>query len=98
MRRGFDPWLGKIPRRREWLCTVVFLPGEFHGQRRLTGPWGHKESDTTEQLTHKYAVVQRGRKNFRDAKLVTLNTLVILFSGLISHLQDLYQILKRCKF
>ena len=26
--------------------TPVFLPGEFHG---LYGPWGHKESDTTEQ-------------------------------------------------
>ena len=34
--------------------SPVFLPGEFHGQRSLTGytPWGYKESDTTEQLTH----------------------------------------------
>ena len=33
--------------------TPVFLPGEFHGQRSLEGysPWGHKELDTTEQLT-----------------------------------------------
>ena len=39
--------------RREWLPTPVFLPGESHGQRSLAGysPWGHKESDTTEQLT-----------------------------------------------
>ena len=31
-----------------------FLPGEFHGQRSLAGysPWGCKESDTTERLTH----------------------------------------------
>ena len=31
----------------------VFQPGEFHGQRSLVGygPWDHKESDTTEQLT-----------------------------------------------
>ena len=30
----------------------LFLPGEFHGQRRLVGysPWGNKESDMTEQL------------------------------------------------
>ena len=50
---GFDPWVRKIPWRREWLPTPVFLPGEFHRQRRLAGysPWGHKESDTTEQLT-----------------------------------------------
>ena len=43
----------KIPWRREWLPTPVFLPREFHGQRSLTGysSWGHKESDTTEQLT-----------------------------------------------
>ena len=38
---------------RAWLLTPVFLPGESHGQRSLAGysPWGHKESDTTEQLT-----------------------------------------------
>ena len=49
----FHPWVGKIPWRREWLPTPVFLPGEFHGQRSLGGysPWGHKELDTTEQLT-----------------------------------------------
>jgi len=29
---GFNPWVGKIPRRREWQTTPVFLPGEFHGQ------------------------------------------------------------------
>ena len=49
----FFPWVGKIPWRREWLPTPVFLPGGLHGQRNLTGysPWGHKESDTTEQLS-----------------------------------------------
>ena len=34
---GFDPWVGKIPWRREWQPTTVFLPGEFHGQRSLVG-------------------------------------------------------------
>ena len=40
----------KIPWRREWLPTPVFLPGEFIGQRSLAGysPWGCKELDTTE--------------------------------------------------
>ena len=33
----FDPWVGKILWRREWLPTTVFLPGEFHGQRSLAG-------------------------------------------------------------
>ena len=38
---------------RKWQPTLVFLPEKFHGQRLLVGftPWGHKESDTTEQLT-----------------------------------------------
>ena len=49
-RLGFISWVGKIPWRREWLPTPVFLPGENHGQRSLAGysPWGCKESDTTE--------------------------------------------------
>ena len=53
-RPRFDPWVGKIPWRREWLPTPVFLPGEFHGQRSLVGysPWCFKESDKTERLTH----------------------------------------------
>ena len=36
-RPGFDPWDGKIPWRREWQPTPVFLPREFHGQRSLAG-------------------------------------------------------------
>ena len=34
--------------------TLVFLPGEFHGQRSLVSysPWGRKESDTSQQITH----------------------------------------------
>ena len=33
---GFEPWVGKIPWRRAWQLTPVFLPGEYHGQRSLT--------------------------------------------------------------
>ena len=36
-RHGFNPWVGKIPRRRKWQPTPVFLPGESHGQRSLAG-------------------------------------------------------------
>ena len=32
-----DPKVRKIPYRREWLPTPIFLPGEFHGQRRPEG-------------------------------------------------------------
>ena len=49
-RRGFNPWVRKIPWRRAWQPTPVFLPGESHGQKSLVGydPWSRKESDTTE--------------------------------------------------
>ena len=53
-RPGFDPWVEKIQWRREWLPTLVFWPGEFHG---LYSPWGHKESDTTEQLSHPFIYI-----------------------------------------
>jgi len=45
---GFDPWVGKIPWRRERLPTPVFWPGEFYG---LYSPWGCKELDTTERFS-----------------------------------------------
>ena len=50
----FSPWVGKIPWRRKWQPTPVFLPGKFHRQRSLVdyNPWGCKESDTTEEDTH----------------------------------------------
>ena len=43
-RHGFDPWVRKIPWRRTWQPTPVFLPGEFQRQRSVAGysPWGHK--------------------------------------------------------
>ena len=54
MRLEFNPWVRKIPLRRKWQPTPVFLPGEFHGKRSLLGysPWGHKQSDMAEQLKH----------------------------------------------
>ena len=36
-RPGFDPWVGKIPWRRRWQLTPVFLPGKSHGWRSLAG-------------------------------------------------------------
>ena len=47
-----DPWVGKIPWRRAWPPTPVFLPGESHGQRSLEGygSQGHKKSDKTEVI------------------------------------------------
>jgi len=52
-RQGFDLWVGKIPWRRKWQPTPVFLPGKSHGQRSLVGysPWDSKESEVTERLS-----------------------------------------------
>ena len=48
-RCGFDPWVRKIPWRRKWQPTPVFLPGESHGQRSLAATvYGvTEESDMT---------------------------------------------------
>ena len=52
-----ETWIQSLgwedPQRKEWLPTPVFLPRDFQGQRSLVGysPWGHKELNTTVQLT-----------------------------------------------
>ena len=67
METQVNSWVRKIPWRREWLPTPVFLPEEFHGQRNLEGysPWGHKESSTTEHtrisLGNHYSAYHRGK-------------------------------------
>ena len=50
----FHAWVGKIPWEKKWQPTPVFLPGKSYGQRSLMGynPWGHKELDMSERLTH----------------------------------------------
>ena len=56
----FNPWVGKIPWRRECQPIPVFLPGKFQGQRSLVSysPWGGQELDTTEQLsTHMHCCI-----------------------------------------
>ena len=57
----FETWVRKIPWRRAWQPTLVFLPGEPHGQRSLAGcsPWGHKETQLRKLS------MQAGRKEHR---------------------------------
>ena len=52
---SMDAWVEKIPWRRKWQPTPVFLPGESHGQRSLVGysPWGCKT------VRHNLATVQQ---------------------------------------
>ena len=59
-RHRFDSWVGKIPQRRKWQPTPIFLPENSHGQRSLAGfsPWSLRELDTTEQTYYKPITVQ----------------------------------------
>ena len=65
---GFNPWVGKIPWRRQWQPTPVFLPGESHGQRSLVGcsPWAYKVSDSSEQLSTQQRKSVQHRSCFKD--------------------------------
>ena len=51
--------------RRQWHPTPVLLPGKSHGRRSLVGcsPWGHEESDTTEQLHFHFSLSCIGEGN-----------------------------------
>ena len=73
-RHGFDPWVRKIPWRRAWQPTPVFLHGESHGQSRVTGysPWGHRESETTE---HILSFIMRGLWKKFGHSFVRLNSI-----------------------
>ena len=60
-----DPWIRDRKWNRKWQPIPVFLPGKFHGQRRLAGysPEGHKESDTTEYSTHTMILFSRSKSH-----------------------------------
>ena len=64
-RPGFDPWVGKIPWRRKWQHTPVFLPGKSHGWGSLVGCrlWGRTESDTTECFHFHFSLSCLGEGN-----------------------------------
>ena len=65
-RFGFDSWVRKIPWRRKWQPTPVFLPGKFHGQKSLASysPWGCK------RVWHVLATKQTKNKNKKRTNLV----------------------------
>ena len=56
-RHGFDPWVRKIPWRRKWQLTPVYLPEKPHEQKSLMdhSPWGHRVGH--DRATHKHAVL-----------------------------------------
>ena len=89
-RCSFDPWVGKIPWIRKLQPAPVFLPGESHGLRSLSGysPKGRKELGMTEQL-HMHActpeVVSGRNENyfiiFRATKVSVIFSLKNILSG-----------------
>ena len=86
-RHRFDPWVRKIPWRRKWQPTPVFLPGESHGQRSLAGdsPWGHKESDTTEVTEHAHTPLLWGLwASLSSSCAKEINNVLLFFSVLFS--------------
>ena len=68
-RYGFDSWVGKIPWRRKWQATPLFLPGKSRGQRSPAGysPWGRKsltrlsnQASTTKHLSWYTTILYSG--------------------------------------
>ena len=68
---NFNPWVGKIPWRRKWQPTPVFLPGKSHGWRSLAGysPWRRKELDTTEWLHFHFLTIQISDVLWRELEM-----------------------------
>jgi len=72
----------------EWQSTLVFFPGESHGQRRLAGYslWGRKESDMTEQLTHTFYFCKKKKKKKKVIGIligIALNQSILLGSDIL---------------
>ena len=61
----FNPWLGKIPWRREWLPMAVFLPGKSPAERNLVG---YKELDM--MSTHAFHVISSNTCSPQNSKWV----------------------------
>ena len=76
-RPGFNPWVGKIPWRREWLPTPIFLPREFHEQRSLAGP-----SPGDHRVGHDW-----GTLTFKDTQMISKHMKRCSMSLIISSAQ-----------
>ena len=93
-RHWFDPWVEKIPWRRKWQPTPVFLPAKSRGYRRLVGysPWGCKESDMSDDACTHVEWGKRGKKanNFRTVSIPWFHVSEV-------HLYIIIQMTKSCK-
>ena len=93
-RLEFDPWVGKIPWRRNCQPTPVFLPRKFHGQRSLMGysPRGHKESDTTERTRARADTHTHTHTRCLQAKELAVVYTFVLAEGVL--LQNIYSMVR----
>ena len=86
-RHEFNPWIGKIPWRKAWQPTPVFLPGKSHGQRRLPGfsPWGCKRVGrdlVTKQQQQQCEVID---EKTEERKVYELRSWHMSGTGLLPH-------------
>ena len=67
---GSIPWVRKIPWRRKWQPTPLYLPGNFHGQRSLAGysPWGHTHACTLGNDLHENKLIGQSQVNHLRGK------------------------------
>ena len=67
---GSIPWVRKIPWRRKWQPTALYLPGNFHGQRSLAGysPWGHTHACTLGNELHENKLIGQSQVNHLRGK------------------------------
>ena len=105
-RYRFYPWVRKIPWRRKWQPTPVFLPGESHRLRRLVGysPQAHKELDTAEVTWHTHtqkmlkvrwrSETGKGRESVKSALICKFPLWVV---GTQSH-EDLWESVQNTHF
>ena len=82
-RPGFDPWVGKIPWRRKWQPTPVFLPGKSHGQRSLMGcsPYCHTGYQTWLKQLSTYDPLSREGRTVWMPNCLTPNLILPLAWG-----------------
>jgi len=78
----FNSWILKIPWRRKWQPSPVFLPGKFHGQRSLVGysSWNCKELDTTKHSTTLLRMILRFNCKLHNRPPVEVTVLIHLSS------------------
>ena len=93
-RCGFNPWIRKIPWRRKWQPTPVFLPRKFHGQRSLAGydlymglqrvrhDWARTHSDLIKKNGPRQVSLQTTLEFFTDSLYTVTNLKFILLMRL----------------